>query len=243
MAPPKPMTTRSRQALRRREALLSISLRLFSEKGFHATSVRDIAREAGITEGLIYHYFQSKESLLKAIVTHALEKDPPQRYERGSGQVPLEKALRDVGSRLLDRLRANKEIFRLMVSESNLFEQTGDLFYPKMIYDTGMRRLGVFLKERMDRGELRCVDPILAARQFAGSLVAFFIFQEILLGKRVVPVFPETFLDVSIGIFLNGVRADSSGLPSPKRAGALRKKGRADREGRNKAKGRRRPGA
>src|SRR5918999_1164013 len=52
----------------RREEILQASLHLFAEKGFHGTSMRDIARSADITEGLIYHYFASKRDLFRAII-------------------------------------------------------------------------------------------------------------------------------------------------------------------------------
>ncbi|HLF85551.1 MAG TPA: TetR/AcrR family transcriptional regulator C-terminal domain-containing protein, partial [Nitrospiria bacterium] len=73
------------------------------------------------------------------------------------------------------------------------------------IYENGMKNMGKFLKKRMDAGELKKRDPVLAARQFMGSLVSFFIFQEILSGKKVVNVEPGKFLNLSIKIFLEGM--------------------------------------
>src|SRR5947208_5050410 len=52
----------------RREQILEAALGVFAEKGFARATNKDIAREAGITPGLIYHYFESKEALLQAIV-------------------------------------------------------------------------------------------------------------------------------------------------------------------------------
>ena len=52
----------------RREQIAAAALRVFAQKGFTRATNRDIAREAGITPGLIYHYFASKEALLQAIV-------------------------------------------------------------------------------------------------------------------------------------------------------------------------------
>ncbi len=47
----------------RKRELLDAAMRLFVERGFSATSMRDIARAAGVTPGLAYHYFDSKEKL------------------------------------------------------------------------------------------------------------------------------------------------------------------------------------
>jgi AcrR family transcriptional regulator len=55
----------------RREQLLDIALRLFSRNGFDGTTVRDIAAEANVTDGLIYRYFASKDELLQEAITRA----------------------------------------------------------------------------------------------------------------------------------------------------------------------------
>ncbi len=62
----------------RREQIMEAALAVFAKKGFARASNKDIAREAGITPGLIYHYFESKEALQKAI----FEERSPQRIIR-----------------------------------------------------------------------------------------------------------------------------------------------------------------
>src|SRR6266567_9166643 len=52
----------------RREQIIDAAMHVFSEKGFMKATNRDVAREAGITPGLIYYYFESKEKLLEAII-------------------------------------------------------------------------------------------------------------------------------------------------------------------------------
>ena len=53
----------------RREELLAITARLFAEKGFRNTTVRDIADAAGILSGSLYHHFDSKESMVDEILS------------------------------------------------------------------------------------------------------------------------------------------------------------------------------
>ena len=66
-------TARQRIAAARRGQILETALGLFAERGFDATSTRQIAREVGIAEGLIFHYFPTKASLLTAILQDRLE--------------------------------------------------------------------------------------------------------------------------------------------------------------------------
>lgn len=51
------------------ERIVNVSLKLFAEKGYDTTSIRAIAQEAGISLGLMYNYFKSKDELLKEIFT------------------------------------------------------------------------------------------------------------------------------------------------------------------------------
>lgn len=55
------------------ERILTTSLSLFCEKGYYATSIEEIAKQAQISKGLLYHYFKSKEELLSALVDHRIE--------------------------------------------------------------------------------------------------------------------------------------------------------------------------
>src|SRR4030081_3423366 len=57
----------------RRRELLDAAVRVFARKGFHASRVGDIAEEAGVAHGLLYHYFRSKEEVLETIFREAWE--------------------------------------------------------------------------------------------------------------------------------------------------------------------------
>jgi TetR/AcrR family transcriptional regulator, fatty acid metabolism regulator protein len=51
----------------KRRQLLDAAVRVFARKGFHASRVGDIAEEAGVAHGLLYHYFKSKDDVLEAV--------------------------------------------------------------------------------------------------------------------------------------------------------------------------------
>lgn len=67
------MTTRADQREKRREEILLCSLDIFIRKGFAATKIRDIANELGISTGLLFHYFESKEKLYEELINIAIE--------------------------------------------------------------------------------------------------------------------------------------------------------------------------
>ena len=61
------MATRSAAQEERRRQILDAAVRAFAKKGYHACRVSDIAEEAGVAYGLVYHYFESKDAVLEAI--------------------------------------------------------------------------------------------------------------------------------------------------------------------------------
>jgi TetR/AcrR family transcriptional regulator, fatty acid metabolism regulator protein len=61
------LTGRSTGQEDKRRLILDAAVRVFASKGYHASRVGDIAEEAGVAHGLLYHYFRSKEELLETI--------------------------------------------------------------------------------------------------------------------------------------------------------------------------------
>jgi len=61
------VATRSAAQEERRRQILNAAVRAFAKKGYHACRVSDIAEEAGVAYGLVYHYFESKDAVLEAV--------------------------------------------------------------------------------------------------------------------------------------------------------------------------------
>src|SRR3972149_4092184 len=100
-----------------RQRILAAALRLFSRDGFHGTSIRVLARSAGLTEAAIYYHFPSKRAIVEALyerrgVTTALDE-----LERLPGEVPLDHQLVAnalASARLWDE---NADLLRVVVVE------------------------------------------------------------------------------------------------------------------------------
>ena len=63
---PRTDTQNEKLRIQRKRQLLEAAQRVFADKGFHAANVSDVAAEAGVSQGTVYHYFDSKEELLMA---------------------------------------------------------------------------------------------------------------------------------------------------------------------------------
>lgn len=70
-----PRTEKQNAEIRERTKalILDASLRLFAQKGYHGTSINDIAKEAGISKGLAYNYFPSKQAIAEGIIQNMLK--------------------------------------------------------------------------------------------------------------------------------------------------------------------------
>jgi AcrR family transcriptional regulator len=66
-----PASLRAEQVAQTRAALVDAGRRLFGEQGFRATSVEDLAREARVTTGALYHHFPTKTALFEAVFEYA----------------------------------------------------------------------------------------------------------------------------------------------------------------------------
>ena len=98
-----------------REKILSVALELFASKGYHATSVSQIAKKAKISKGLMYNYFASKEKLLDEIIQEGFNSLAEMKYEGKRGIDP-EKQLEEFIDAILDNLYSNFSYWQLYLA-------------------------------------------------------------------------------------------------------------------------------
>lgn len=97
---------------RSQQLLLSASLELFAEKGFHATTMDDIARSAGVSKGLAYNYFTSKKEILGKILEDRFSQFQSALKSREGFSEPLDR-LEEIIVRRLAHLKENPRFYRL----------------------------------------------------------------------------------------------------------------------------------
>jgi AcrR family transcriptional regulator len=172
-------TTRQRMAAARREQILETALKLFAERGFDGTSTRQIAKEAGIAEGLIFHYFPTKGSLLTAILEDRLEGRRAFRTRLrplldAAGGKPAPEVLRAVASGWLATLRRDEEFVVVLFAAAQTNPEVGAAW--QGLIREGTELLTGYLASRVEAGELRKDLPLeTAATMFVSSLMIFFL--------------------------------------------------------------------
>jgi TetR/AcrR family transcriptional regulator, fatty acid metabolism regulator protein len=156
-----------RQADRRRQ-ILAAAVKVFAEKGFHASRVSDIAEEAGIAYGLVYHYFKSKEELLETIFRTTWTEMLARVREVESAGVPATEAVRQVTALLLRTWRRDPDLVRVLVREVTRNQHVQQELEE---ITAAMEALEGIVRRGQESGEFREeLDPRLAAVVFYGAL-------------------------------------------------------------------------
>jgi TetR/AcrR family transcriptional regulator, fatty acid metabolism regulator protein len=156
-----------RQADRRRQ-ILAAAVKVFAHKGFHASRVGDIAEEAGIAYGLVYHYYESKEDLLETIFRTTWTEMLARIGEVEKAGVPAAEAVRQVTALLLRTWRRDPDLVRVLVREV-----TRNQHVQREIEEItqAMEALERIIERGQESGEFRTeLDARLAAVVFYGAL-------------------------------------------------------------------------
>ena len=101
----------------KRRQILDAAVRVFARQGFHATRVSDIADEAGVAYGLVYHYFSSKDEVLNELFSRALVAAAGgDRRGRPGAESPRDK-LAAVAGFIVDSYRHDPELMKVIIVE------------------------------------------------------------------------------------------------------------------------------
>ncbi|HVR41649.1 MAG TPA: TetR/AcrR family transcriptional regulator [Thermoanaerobaculia bacterium] len=132
--------------------ILDAALRLFSHRGYGATSVRDIAEAAGLSKGNVYHHFPDKETIFRALLdryfTEMSQPDFPFNKALMSGSFP--ENLEGIGSAVRDIVRDYREYVALIYVDVVEFDGS----HVRKFYEGMAERFNAFMKSHGLESEL-----------------------------------------------------------------------------------------
>jgi TetR/AcrR family fatty acid metabolism transcriptional regulator len=112
----------------RRQAILDAAVRVFASRGFHACRVSDIADEAGVAYGLVYHYFGSKDSVLDTLFIERWNVMLGMIAEVDATDAPAREKLYEIASFIVDSYRHDPDLMKVIIVDvtraANSFGQT-----------------------------------------------------------------------------------------------------------------------
>jgi AcrR family transcriptional regulator len=197
----------------RRQQIIEAALKVFSTKGFHKATNKDIAEAAGgISPGLIYWYFKDKEDLFVSIIRERATvfalADHPERIM----ELPPREALALIGRTYLSifRVPGNVAIFRILMGEAIRFPQIGEMFF-KVAGRRFLGFIGQYLQHQVELGRLRPHDTMIASRSFLGMFIVNVIAREVLRQPEAIATPDEKIVETNVDIFLGGLAAGETG--------------------------------
>ncbi|MFL6248173.1 MAG: TetR/AcrR family transcriptional regulator [Thermoanaerobaculia bacterium] len=131
-----------------RSQILDSALKLFSHKGYGATSVRDIAEDAGLSKGNVYHHFSDKEAIFRALIDRYFEamSKPEFPFNRALAHGSFPENLEAIGHAIRDIVRDYREYVALIYVDVVEFDGTHvRKFYQNMAdrFDSFMKATGM----------------------------------------------------------------------------------------------------
>ena len=162
------MATKSAALEDKRQQLLGAAVRVFARKGFHASRVGDIAEEAGVAHGLLYHYFKSKDQVLEAVFHENWSILVARIESVEETDEPAADQIRHIAAIVLRTWLHLPDVVRVVIQEfgrsPELGERIGELTLP-------IDALQRVIARGIERGEFRKdIDPAFAATVVYGSI-------------------------------------------------------------------------
>jgi AcrR family transcriptional regulator len=185
-----------------RLAIENAAISLFLEQGYHATSMRQIAKRAHIALGGIYNHFSSKEEIFEAIIVdqHPYKKILPLvlavKWESA------EEFFRSAFRIVICELGQRPEFMNLMFIELIEFKgKHGSL----LLREIAPKVLPIFKKIVKSMRGLRVRNPAVLMRFFFGMIVSYIVTEMIIADSLISRLMPKNTTDIYIDIFLKGI--------------------------------------
>jgi AcrR family transcriptional regulator len=168
-----PVRRPRRPAAERRREILAAARTLFAERGFDATTTRDLAAAADINDALIYRYFPDKQAILAALVDEAIAVFEALPKPPDQAALPLDSLLELLGTGFVDTIRANLDLVTILIGERQAL--AGDTRFVEFV-DDAATRLGRLIDTTA--GSQGQGQGYLTARAYFGALIAFVLLQD-----------------------------------------------------------------
>lgn len=192
-----PLTEEEQQ--RRRKEIFNASVYLFLENGFNETSMREIAKAAGMGKSTLYDYFESKDEILVSYFEDEIQKITANAKKIIQQELCASEKLKQAMEMHLKYLVDNKLFYlKLSVEAQRLaLESQQKIQTARHAYQDMLRTL---IEAGVQSGEFKEINPLFAARSIF-TLLSTAVFTSRPTGT------PEEMLQEALGIFFTGIKA------------------------------------
>lgn len=198
----------------RRQQIVDVALELFARQGFEGTTTREIAERAGINEALLFRHFPTKDRLYSAVLEESCRVKAAKQHLAESLEVAGEdeEIFANVAESYLRRNRNDSSISRLLLFSALEGHRLSPRLFQKLFGDY-FEMLAAHVRRRIDEGAFRNLDPVMAARAFAGMVVYHHLVQDIFGGRRFQKYDEAQTARLLARLWLHGVTAGERRAP------------------------------
>jgi len=195
----------------KRQQILDAAQQVFASKGFDGASIKDLAKAAKISPGLLYWYFKDKTDVLVSLLTERIQTGLGRLPESVSFDAPPEEFMSQFASFYIGMLEQpmNLALFKIALTNTSSVPAAVRRVQSGLV----SRVLGTvqsYFKHQIELGHVRPCDTEMVARTFMGSVMAFLLLRNILQDERGRELSVDTFVAGITDIVLHGI------LPSDK---------------------------
>ena len=160
----------SAAAVEKRRVILDAAVHVFARRGFHTCRVSDIADEAGVAYGLVYHYFSSKEQMLDTVFLDRWDVMLAAIAEADASELGTEDKLRAIASFIIDSYRHDPDVMKVIVVEVTRAANTFGRTHLAKIREA-YAQIAKIVAAAQASGEFRAeITPEFAAQAFYGAV-------------------------------------------------------------------------
>jgi AcrR family transcriptional regulator len=202
----KPRWERRKDA--RPQELLAAALELFTDRGFAATRLEDVARAAGVSKGTLYLYFENKQELFKAVVRDNIvqvigeAEEVLAAAEDISSEDLLRAMLEKWWNHASDRRAAG--LNRLMMAESGNFPELAQ-FYEEEVNVRGGALITKVLERGIKRGEFHPVDPYVMMQVLTAPIIMLMMWSHKFFPCDQQEIDPHAYMETFLGLVKRGL--------------------------------------
>jgi AcrR family transcriptional regulator len=189
----------------RRNQILDAASKVFAQRGFHGATTKHIAREAGVAEGTIYNYFDSKDELLIAILMRLSDVGKINAELREAPDQDARAFLLAIARHRMALIEEQYQTLQAVLPEIMVNPDLRDRFYRRFAEPLAAL-LERYVEARIESGDLRPVDAPLAVRSVQGMFIGLMLLR--ILGDRTVAARWDDLPDVVVDLLFDGLGAE-----------------------------------
>ncbi len=164
------MAQASSAAIDKRRVILDAAVRVFARQGFHTCRVSDIADEAGVAYGLVYHYFSSKEEILDTLFLERWDVMLAAIAEADRSKRTPQEKLHAIAAFIIDSYRHDPDLMKVIIVEVTRAANTFGRTHLGKIRDAYAQIAGIVRRAQEDGVFRREVPPEFAALAYYGLI-------------------------------------------------------------------------